>query len=102
MSEPNLWAPMSEGGYGYAWQSTADVAARYAPIIKAAGMWTPKYDHYQVFMLATAIMKDEEVFKRGNDTEQALKGMTAAELDALTARIKSKYNKSNIKKEATK
>ena len=92
------WAPISEGGYGYSWQSTADVAARYAPIIKSAGMWTPKYTDYEVFMLATAIMRDEEVSKRGPDALLVVRSMTAAELDAVVGRIKNKYSKTSIKK----
>ena len=95
----------------YTWQTTADVAAQYAPIVKAAGMWTPKYDDKQVFMLATAIMNDEEVFKRAGafkvevgcvvpagSTVRALQAMSERELDALVERITTKYSNTSIKK----
>jgi len=92
----------------YTWQATADVAAQYAPIVKAAGMWTPKYDDKQVFMLATAIMNDQEVFKRAGafkvgcqvpagSTVRALQAMSERELDALVEHITTKYNKTSIK-----
>jgi len=78
----------------------ADILERYTPIVKAAGMWSPKLDVYNVFMLGTAILKDTEVFKRrmGGDPVPALQAMSVREIEALQMRIMNKYRK-NVKEE---
>jgi hypothetical protein len=68
----------------------------WTPIVRAAGLLSDKHHPFQIYLLAGAIMRDEEVSYRAAQQdapyERVLRDMTDAERTALRARIVSKLS----------
>jgi len=58
------WAPVSEGGYGYEWETSEQRQERLMPVVVAAGLHNDIHKAWQTFLIKVAVEQDEVVTRR--------------------------------------